>query len=116
MSAIDWERSACLCQAGLTDYVAAVCVADTGEEVLWLVNVMVLDGGCDHALHGDADQPHERLGHLPRRVYDRIWSTQGDDADSRCGRPRADGQPCRQRVSDPGAACCFHTGSGVSRR
>lgn len=108
---IDWERSTCLCDAGEPDYVAAVCVTDSGDDVLLLVHVPSLDS--EHSQHGNPNQQHERLGPLPRRVYDRIWSAHYDDDGARCGRPRADGQPCRQRVSEPGAACCFHSDSGV---
>jgi hypothetical protein len=42
--------------------------------------------------------------------HDRGWA--GDRLLDRCGRPRADGQPCRARVGEPGDTCVWHEGSG----
>jgi hypothetical protein len=39
---------------------------------------------------------------------DRGWA--GDRLLDRCGRPRADGQPCRARVTEQGDACRLHAG------
>lgn len=110
MSAVDWDRSTGLGEAGEPDYVAAVCVTDNGDTALWLVHLP--DLGSAYAVHGEPHQPHERVGPLPRWLYDRIWNAPCEDGE-RCGRPRADGQPCRLRVSEAGAACCFHSDSGV---
>jgi hypothetical protein len=102
-SLIDWERSACLCHAGAPDCMAAVCVTEDGETVLWLVSATEL--GADQPRAGNPNQPHEKLGRLPQSVRDRIW---GDSL--RCGRPRSNGQPCRTRVNEPGQVCSFHQG------
>lgn len=74
MSAIDLDRAACLCDVGAPDYVAAVCITDTGDEVLWLVSKSELaDSCCDqHARAGNADQIHERLGPLPETIRRRL--------------------------------------------
>lgn len=101
---IDRGRTACLSCAGEPNYFAAVCINESGDEALWLINVEVLAGyGADDATHGDARQDHEQLGRLPWQIRDRIW---GDGL--RCGRLRANGQPCRQRVAEPGRACGVH--------
>lgn len=107
---VDWDRAAFLCRAGAPDFVAAVCIHETGEETLWLVSLPVLDGEAQ-GLSGDADSAkHEGLGRLPVHIRDRIW---GDAL--RCGRPRSNGLPCRARVGEPGAACCVHADQGVRR-
>ncbi|QZT60935.1 hypothetical protein [Mycolicibacterium austroafricanum] len=98
---IDSRRAACLCDVGAPNYVAAVCITDDGDEALWLVHKDELDS--DNPAHGHADQPHERLGRLPLRWRERVW---GDDL--RCGRPRANGQPCRHRVKERGQSCAAH--------
>jgi hypothetical protein len=100
-SLLDHDRSACLCDVGLPGYVAAVCVASSGEDRLWLVSETEL--GAQHARCGRAEQPHEMLGRLPQAVRERIW---GDSL--RCGRARSNGQPCRQRVKQPGQTCAAH--------
>ncbi|BDB42840.1 MULTISPECIES: hypothetical protein [Mycobacterium] len=106
-SLIDYERSACLCDVGAPDYLAAVCVTNAGDEVLWLVSKTALAGG--RAQHGDPSQPHEGLGRLPATMRERIW---GDSL--RCGRPTSAGQPCRQRVKEPGLACGLHTAKAAT--
>jgi hypothetical protein len=100
-SLLDRARSACLCDVGLPDYVAAVCVDVDGADRLWLVSETELEA--EYARCGRADQPHEKLGRLPHAVRERIW---GDTL--RCGRPRSNGQPCRQRVKEPGQTCAAH--------
>ena len=98
---VDRGQAAYLYDAGLPDYFAAVCVTPDGETELWLVREDVLNE--PDAAHGNADQTHEKLGPLPHEVRERIW---GDSL--RCGRPRCDGQPCRQRVKEPGQSCAVH--------
>jgi hypothetical protein len=100
-SLIDYERSACLCDAGAPEYLAAVCVTPTGDDVLWLVSQAALYE--KHRRAGNPLQQHERLGRLPASVRDRIWGNS-----LRCGRPTSSGQPCRQRVKEPGQACGLH--------
>jgi hypothetical protein len=100
-SLIDHDRTACLCDVGAPDYLAAVCVTPDGEDVLWLVCKTELDA--EDPRCGNANQRHEQLGRLPQTVRDRIW---GDAL--RCGRPTATGKPCRQRVAEPGRSCGVH--------
>lgn len=100
---VDWERSVGLADAGLAGYVVAWCVTADGEDVAWLVNEAdLLDGG--DAQHGNANQPHEQVGPLPFR-----WRAAVQCAPYRCGRPRADGRPCRQAVRTPGRSCAWHS-------
>lgn len=101
-SLIDWARSARLGDVGAAGYAAAVCVTTSGEDVLWLVSKV--DWFSDHPRHGDASQPHEQLGPLPRRWRERVaWA-----APFRCGRPTKSGRPCRLPVDQAGGACSFH--------
>lgn len=98
---VDHGRNVYLGDVGLPDYFAATCVTSSGGEELWLVNAAVL--GVENADHGCGDQPHEQLGPLPDR-----WRTRTLLAPYRCGRPRADGRPCRQYVGAAGSACGWH--------
>jgi hypothetical protein len=98
---VDYQRSACLCDVGLADYTVALCVTANGENQAWLVSEAEL--GIANTPHGDADQPHEQLGPLPAH-----WRSMVMLAPYRCGRPRADGRPCRQAVKGPGR-CAWHS-------
>ena len=102
LTLIDSEHTACLCDAGLPGYRAAMCVTADGEVEAWLVNDTVL--GTPNAPHGNADQQHEQVGPLPAQ-----WRHRVALAPWRCGQPRADGRPCRQYVSEAGRACGWHT-------
>lgn len=97
---IDARRLACLCDVGAPNYSAAVCVTATGDEVLWLVSRSELDS--EHPAHGDANQPHEKLGRLPAGIRERVSPA------PRCGRPTAAGRPCRMKVANHGEACDVH--------
>jgi hypothetical protein len=99
---VDVERSACLCDVGLIGYTAALCVTADGEDKAWLVNDAVLNVA--NAPHGSADHAHEQLGPLPAH-----WRHMVALAPYRCGRPRADGRPCRQAVRGPGRTCGWHS-------
>src|SRR5262245_13569110 len=99
---VDPHRTACLCDVGAPGYIATVAVAPDGGESLWLADTELLDHDADL---GNPNQRHEKLGRLPQPIRDRIW---GDAL--RCGRPRSNGQPCRQRVAEPGHACSDHSG------
>ena len=101
---IDFERCACLCDAGQHDYFAAVAVDRDGKDELWLVSIDALNR--DGADHGDPEPDHERLGRLPRRIHDRIWPPK--TSGPRCGRRTKTGRPCRNFVDEPGTACMFH--------
>jgi hypothetical protein len=104
---IDLARAACLCHAGAPGYMAAVTVDHEGTEALWLVATEQLDR--DDPELGNPNQRHEQLGRLPQVIRDRIW---GDAL--RCGRPRPNGKPCRQRVAEPGQSCGAHGGGEAS--
>lgn len=99
-SLIDNDRTACLCDVGAPDYVAAVCVTPTGDDVLWLVHRDEL--GREDAAIGSAVQPHEQLGRLPATWRRRI------NGDPRCGAQRSNGQPCRMKVASEGDICKIH--------
>ncbi|HTX95222.1 MAG TPA: hypothetical protein VME67_10465 [Mycobacterium sp.] len=103
-SLIDYDRSACLCDVGLPEYAAAVCITPDGEDVLWLISKTEL--AAEDTRCGTAKQHHEGLGRLPQAVRDRIWGDQ-----LRCGRPTASGRPCRHRVAQPGRTCAHHRGA-----
>jgi hypothetical protein len=100
---VDWERCACLCDVGLAGYVVAWSVTADGEDMAWLVDEDALLNG-KRAEHGNGDQAHEHHGPLPERWRHRIAL-----APYRCGRPRADGRPCRQSVKAPGRPCSWHS-------
>jgi hypothetical protein len=51
--------------------------------------------------------PHEGLGRLSRGWRERIFG-----GALRCGRPCADGHPCRSMVARPGEACRLHRPDG----
>lgn len=64
---IDEQRSACLCQVGEPNYIAAVCITPAGEDALWLVSRRELDN--EQPKWGDANQPHEQLAAVCQDVY-----------------------------------------------
>jgi hypothetical protein len=98
---IDPQHTMCLCDVGAPAYVVAVAVDANGEQTFWLARKDLI--GCAGADHGNENPPHEKLGRLAQSIRERIW---GDAL--RCGRPRYDGQPCRQRVAEPGQSCAAH--------
>jgi hypothetical protein len=107
---LDETRSACLCDQGLPEYLAAVAVSPDGTEHLVLVerdslgdDDVVYDSNCRNARH-------EGLGKLPREFRDAVW---GDVL--RCGRPTATGKPCRARVAEPGGVCGMHRNERARR-
>jgi hypothetical protein len=97
---IDPDRTVCLCDVGDPDYIATVTVDIHGNDKYWLCHRDLLG---DVADIGNSNPRHEQLGRLPQHVRDRIW---GDRL--KCGRPRGDGLPCRQRVTVPGRSCPHH--------
>lgn len=98
---IDFTRSSTLWDVGCPEYVAAVAVDADAAEQFWLV----LRGhvGDPDTSPGNANQPHEQLGRLPRAFRDAIWGDQ-----LRCGAITARGTPCRARVAQPGGRCGRH--------
>lgn len=86
-------------------YAAAVCVTPDGRDVWWLLahgNPEVED---DYGCSCEKCAPHEHPDHpLPPRIKQML----DRPTRPRCGRPRADGQPCRTPVGRPGAACRWH--------
>jgi hypothetical protein len=102
---LDETRSACLCDVGAPEFIAATAVAADGAEHLVLV---LRDAIGDADVVYDANCPaveHESTGKLPGGWRERVW---GDLA--RCGRPTASGQPCRRIVGTPGESCTQHRG------
>lgn len=101
---MDPVRSCCLCDVGADGFIAATAVGADGTEHLVLA---ARDSLGDETVVYNPDCPdvaHEGLGRLPRHIRERIC---GEDY-LRCGRPRWDGQPCRQRVKEPGQSCSVH--------
>lgn len=100
---IDAARTACLCAAGCTDYLAAVAVGTDGRETLVLASRDAI--GDENARYDStcADVEHEQPGPLPPRWRDRVTL-----APLRCGRRTKSGKTCRSYVSQPGAACGRH--------
>ena len=101
-SFVDFMRSACLADVDLPGYAIAWCVNSAGEDQAWLISEAELN--IPGTTHGDGDQPHEQLGPLPDR-----WRYRVALAPYRCGRPRADGRPCRQFVGEAGRTCAWHS-------
>jgi hypothetical protein len=105
---VDGRRTVCLCDVGLPDYVAVTAVGIDGAAEFWLARMDLMNH--PDATFGNANQPHEQLGRLPREVRDAIW---GDRL--RCGRPTAAGKPCRVRVAQPGDTCGQHRAKAATR-
>lgn len=102
---IDNVRSACLCDAGGTEYVAAVAVAADGAEHLVLAQHSAIG---DQSVRYDSacrDVAHEQLGPLPIEYVRRLTVSRRTH---RCGRPTQTGRPCRVRVQADGDACDWH--------
>lgn len=102
---VDPNRTACLCDVGAPGYALTVAVDHNGNETLWIIDNGQL--GVDGTDHGNPNQPHEKPGELPQTIRERI---RGDRA--RCGRPRADGKPCRAPAPEPGRGCYWHQDRG----
>ena len=78
-------------------YRAAMCINEDGSVYPWLVAAANSDP------HGCACQecaPHEQNTRIPHPMRRALHLT--------CGRPRADGQPCRASVRTPGMPCHQH--------
>lgn len=107
---LDEERSACLCDVGQADYIAATAVDANGSEHLVFVERSAMG---DLAVRYDStcrDVAHEQLGPLPA-----IWRHRAALAPLRCGRPTKAGRPCRALVADPGP-CSRHRESAHDRQ
>ncbi|MFC9838959.1 hypothetical protein ACFVKB_34905 [Rhodococcus sp. NPDC127530] len=93
----DWSRSTPLDDFGLAGYHAAICVNEDGSTAPWLV------AATNEGPHGCACKdcaPHEQHTRIPQPMREALHMT--------CGRPRADGRPCRSAVRSPGLACHQH--------
>jgi hypothetical protein len=104
-SFIDAVRSACLCDVGAVDYVAATAVAADGGEHLVLAHreginadTAVYDATC-------RDVAHEQGGALPIEFVRRLMISRRTH---RCGRRTQAGRPCQIRVAAEGLACEWH--------
>ena len=82
----------------------ALAIDSDGETSLWIARPLCAEHQRS-AIHGNLTRAgHERLGPLNtwwQSRVDRLTTT-------RCGRPRADGQPCRAVVGRPGDGCAHH--------
>jgi hypothetical protein len=102
---IDHDRTACLCDVGQTDYLAATVVTADGSAHLILAQ---RDAIGDERVRFDAtcsDVDHEQLGALPLETVRRITIS---GRMNRCGRPTKSGAPCRTPVARPGDSCTWH--------
>jgi hypothetical protein len=104
-SLIDNDRTACLCDVGQDDYVAATAIAADGTEHLVLAEqasindpTVVYDPTC-------SDVAHEQPGPLPLDVVKRITIA---ERTHRCGRRTKSGAPCRTSVTRAGDCCAWH--------
>lgn len=98
---VDSDTRRCLCDVGAEGHSIAEAVTPAGGRSLWFLDDAQLNA--DGTDHGNPRPPHELLGPLPPDLASRIRSTP-----IRCGRPCADGHPCRIEVSAPGHACGWH--------
>jgi hypothetical protein len=102
---IDELRSACLCEEGQNEYLAALLVAADGDEHLALVQRVAIGDERVRADFTCSTVEHEQLGELPLEFVRRIAVSRRTN---RCGRPTKTGAPCQTPVADPGAACAWH--------
>jgi hypothetical protein len=100
---IDHSRSACLCDAGLPDVDASVCIAPDGHVDLVLIDTKLLGDDCSTYDPTTAEAPHEQTGPLPGCWRDRVQL-----APLRCGHRTQRGTPCRNFVTCPGQPCGWH--------
>ncbi|MDT5369269.1 MAG: hypothetical protein QOC62_3700 [Mycobacterium sp.] len=103
---IDDDRTACLCDVGAADYLAAVVVDSDGTPHMVLAECASIghpDVRCDTTC-GSA--VHEQLGPLPIEYVRRITISRRTQ---RCGRPtKTTGRPCRIEVTRIGEPCGLH--------
>jgi hypothetical protein len=105
---LDPRQAVHLCQEGAPEFTAIASVDRTGHtRHFWLWS----REGPDRA-HAGEPPSHERTGRLPQHVQARVDRA----AWPRCGRPRADGQPCRKSAVKRGAACHLHDEHAPKRR
>lgn len=114
-SLIDDDRSACLCDAGLPGYVAAVAVAADGRTDLVLANEELVGDDRHTYNHATPEARHEQLGPLPLEYVRRITINNRRLRGHRCGRRTKSGTVCRMRVPNPGDACEWHRTSSTER-
>lgn len=108
MELLDFAGSACLCDIGGGEYIAAVAVGADGEQRLVLAERGSVG---DEAVRYDptcSEATHEQLGPLPLEYVRRLTISRRGSHAHRCGRPTKAGTPCKIPVSDTGAACGFH--------
>lgn len=103
---IDPDHTACLCDVGNPDYVAAIAIGPDGDQRLILAK---RDAIGDPDVRYDPNSvgvAHEQLGPLPLEFVRRITIS---SRMHRCGRPtKTTGRPCRIEVSRPDQPCGLH--------
>ena len=102
---IDPDHTACLCDVGSPDYIAAIAIGPDGDQRLILAQRDAIgdpdvcyDPSC-------SDVGHEQLGALPTETVRRITISRRTH---HCGRRTQAGHPCRILVSRPGDTCTWH--------
>lgn len=101
---IDLYRTACLCDVGQPEYLAATAVGVDGSEHLLLARRNAIGDPTVRYDRHCADVAHEQTGPLPA-----TWRHRTALAPLRCGRSTKTGRPCRSLVAHPGGACGWHT-------
>lgn len=104
----------------IPDAATAACLGD-GRHLAWCISTSGDIWPWIVAPHDDGTvgcncpdcAPHEQHRPIPHRMQVML----DRPVQPRCGRPRADGQPCRTFVARPGTACHWHrtTTRGVTR-
>jgi putative component of membrane protein insertase Oxa1/YidC/SpoIIIJ protein YidD len=102
---IDPDHTACLCDVGSPDYIAAIAIGPDCDQRLILA---MRDAIGDPDVRYDptcSDVGHEQLGALPIEIVRRITIS---GRVNRCGRRTKSGTPCQTPVTRAGDACGWH--------
>jgi hypothetical protein len=108
---LDTDRTACLCDVGAPDYLAATMIGPDGEHRFVLCRRDLINDPTIRYDPACTDAPHEQLGPLPPR-----WAARTRLAPLRCGRSTKAGRACRTPVARPGDACAWHRNSYAQSR
>lgn len=109
IAAVDYDRSACLCDQGGAPYVAVTAVSDDGSTHYVLVDWPRITDS--HYRPDCPSAPHEQDGPLPIEYVRRLTVAARTH---RCGRPTKSGAPCRTPVHRQGDTCAWHRNRKVT--
>jgi hypothetical protein len=102
---LGYDRSACLCDVGQADYLAATAITADGDEHLVLAKHSAIGDPTVRYDSSCRDVAHEQLGALPIEYVRRLTIIRRTH---RCGRRTQAGRPCRIRVAAAGDTCEWH--------